>query len=86
MMDFLPTFTVVYLYFITAGFGLIMGSALNCLSARIVSNQKWSGHARSACPACGHTLAAKDLVPLFSWLFLKENADTAAPGFLCAIP
>ena len=71
MMDFLPTFTVVYLYFITAGFGLIMGSALNCLSARIVSDQKWSGNARSACPVCGHTLAAKDLVPLFSWLFLK---------------
>ena len=71
MMDQLPTLTAVYLYFVTAGFGLIMGSALNCLSARIVSGQKWSGKARSACPVCGHTLAAKDLVPLFSWLFLK---------------
>ncbi len=25
---------------------------------------------RSMCPECHHTLAAKDLVPLFSWLFL----------------
>ena len=71
MLDLLPTFTVVYLYVVTAGFGLIMGSALNCLSGRIVSGQKWAGKERSACPVCGHTLAAKDLVPLFSWLFLK---------------
>ena len=71
MLKLLPTFTVVYLYFIAAGLGLIMGSALNCLASRIVSGQKWSGSARSACPSCGHTLAAKDLVPLFSWLFLK---------------
>lgn len=26
---------------------------------------------RSACPACGHTLRAGDLVPVFSWLFLR---------------
>ena len=26
---------------------------------------------RSACPACGHTLGAGDLVPVFSWLFLR---------------
>lgn len=25
---------------------------------------------RSMCPHCGHTLAAKDLVPIFSWLWL----------------
>ena len=26
---------------------------------------------RSMCPACHHTLAAKDLVPVFSWLYLR---------------
>ena len=26
---------------------------------------------RSRCEACGHTLGARDLVPNFSWLFLK---------------
>jgi prepilin signal peptidase PulO-like enzyme (type II secretory pathway) len=28
-------------------------------------------HGRSMCPHCHHTLAAKDLVPVFSWLFLR---------------
>ncbi|HWB38790.1 MAG TPA: prepilin peptidase [Candidatus Saccharimonadales bacterium] len=28
-------------------------------------------HGRSMCPSCRHTLAAKDLVPVFSWLWLK---------------
>lgn len=28
-------------------------------------------HGRSMCPHCHHTLAAKDLVPVFSWLFLQ---------------
>ena len=26
---------------------------------------------RSVCPQCGHTLVAPDLVPVFSWLFLR---------------
>jgi len=28
-------------------------------------------HGRSMCPSCKHALAAKDLVPVFSWLLLK---------------
>jgi leader peptidase (prepilin peptidase)/N-methyltransferase len=28
-------------------------------------------HGRSMCSHCGHELAAKDLVPLFSWLYLR---------------
>ena len=71
MPDTLPTFTVVYIYVVTALLGLILGSAFNCLAARIACGKKWSGKERSACPNCGHTLGAKDLVPLFSWLFLK---------------
>jgi leader peptidase (prepilin peptidase)/N-methyltransferase len=71
MLEYLPTPIVVYLCVVMAGFGLIMGSALNCLALRLVSGKKWSGKARSACPACGHVLSALDLVPLFSWLFLR---------------
>ena len=26
---------------------------------------------RSVCPQCGHTLGVPDLVPVFSWLFLR---------------
>ena len=71
MLHQLPVFTVVYIYAVTGLLGLIMGSALNCLAGRICSGSKWAGNARSACPSCGHTLAAGDLVPLFSWIFLK---------------
>lgn len=71
MIEYLSTSAVVYLYVLTAGLGLILGSAFNCLALRLASGQKWGGTARIACPSCGHTLGAKDLVPLFSWLFLK---------------
>lgn len=70
MFDFLPLYAKIYLYVVAGIFGLVMGSALNCLSYRIAHNQKWSG-GRSACPACEHTLGVLDLIPLFSWLFLK---------------
>ena len=30
---------------------------------------------RSACPQCGHTLGAPDLVPVFSWLFLQPAGE-----------
>lgn len=36
---------------------------------------------RSVCPQCGHTLGAPDLVPVFSWLFLRGGAATAVRTF-----
>lgn len=70
MFSYLDTFTKIYLIAVCALLGLVMGSALNCLAYRIANNQKWSG-GRSRCPDCGHALKAADLVPLFSYLFLK---------------
>lgn len=70
MYEFLPLYAKIYLFVITGILGLVMGSALNCLSYRIAHNQKWSG-GRSVCTSCGHTLGTLDLIPLFSWLFLK---------------
>ena len=70
MLDLLPTPVLIYTCFLTAILGLVMGSALNCLALRLSSGKKWSGNSRSACPACGHTLSALDLIPLFSWLAL----------------
>ena len=61
----------VYLLVLYAVLGLVMGSALHCLAWRIAHGQRWAAGSRSQCPACGHTLAARDLVPLFSWLFLR---------------
>ena len=50
-------------------FGLIMGSFLNAVIFRLHSGESFLFN-RSHCPFCKHELAAKDLVPLFSFLFL----------------
>ena len=68
MLSYLPTHIVVYLCALAALLGLVMGSALNCLAMRIVAGERWSGNSRSACPKCGHTLSALELIPLISWL------------------
>lgn len=50
--------------------GSVFGSFINCLAWRIVHHEKIT-HGRSHCAVCGHTLGAGDLVPVFSYLFLK---------------
>jgi prepilin signal peptidase PulO-like enzyme (type II secretory pathway) len=62
-----------------AVFGLIIGSFINALVWRIHEQHRSKKqdkslsivHGRSLCPHCRHQLAAKDLIPLFSWLTLK---------------
>lgn len=64
--------TVLYIFFVffAALFGIVIGSFLNVVIYRVPEGKTISkGH--SMCMSCGHTLAAKDLVPLFSWLALK---------------
>lgn len=56
-----------FLFFI---FGLVFGSFGNCWAWRIVHKESVV-HGRSHCAVCSHELAGKDLIPLFSWLFLK---------------
>jgi len=51
-------------------FGLVFGSFLNCWAWRIVHNESVL-KGRSHCAVCNHELGALDLVPLFSWIFLK---------------
>ena len=55
---------------VAAALGAVFGSFLNCAAWRIAHGEAfWKG--RSRCPSCGHTLSAPDLVPVFSWLFLR---------------
>ena len=50
--------------------GLIIGSFLNVCIYRIPEGRTVvKGH--SMCMSCGHNLGAADLVPLFSYLFLR---------------
>ncbi|MDO4571954.1 MAG: prepilin peptidase [Clostridia bacterium] len=59
---------ILYLYVFIVG--LCIGSFVNVLIYRIPRGRNIA-KGRSFCPACGHTLAARDLLPLFSFLFLK---------------
>lgn len=70
MFAYLPMGLKLYIWVLAFFLGAVMGSGLNCLAYRIVHEQKWSG-GRSACPHCGHTLGAMDLVPVVSFLLLK---------------
>lgn len=56
------------IYFLLFCFGLAIGSFLNCLIYRLSINEKPEG--RSYCPKCKHVLSYKDLVPVFSYIFL----------------
>ncbi len=56
----------VYLFIL----GLCLGSFVNALVWRIHVKKDWV-KARSQCPNCAHQLAARDLVPVLSWLWLR---------------
>ncbi|MCR4891644.1 MAG: prepilin peptidase [Lachnospiraceae bacterium] len=62
--------TAVRLYFIclSAMFGAVFGSFLNCAAYRIARNESFL-KGRSKCPDCSHTLGPLDLIPVFSWIF-----------------
>jgi prepilin signal peptidase PulO-like enzyme (type II secretory pathway) len=74
-------------FVILAVLGLVLGSFVNALTWRVHEQARIKGSKRkdkkkelqklsvlkghSMCPDCKHRLAAKDLVPVFSWLALK---------------
>ena len=70
MFAFLPVWTKIYICTVAFLLGAVLGSGLNCLAYRLARGQKWSG-GRSACPHCGETLHAADLIPVMSYLLLK---------------
>jgi len=53
--------------------GVVLGSFGNVLIARIPKQQAITG--RSRCPSCRHELGVKDLVPLFSYFFLRGRCS-----------
>lgn len=71
-MDYLPLFDVSGPpgWVVAVLLGLVLGSFASAMTWRIPRGISWVS-ARSACPACQHVLSVPDLVPLFSWLFLR---------------
>lgn len=67
-MDYILATKIFFAVFVFL-FGVVIGSFLNVLILRIPRGMDFKKE-RSHCFSCGHTLAAKDLVPLFSWIFL----------------
>lgn len=51
-------------------YGAVAGSFLNVVIGRLPEGEDFV-FSRSRCPSCGTALAPADLVPLFSWLFLR---------------
>ena len=59
---------LIYLYIFL--FGCCLGSFLNVAALRSVTGESFV-KGRSHCPKCGETLGALDLIPVFSYLFLR---------------
>lgn len=69
-MQELSTAMTIYICFISALLGLCMGSFLNCFAYRYAKNESVM-KGRSHCALCGHMLRGADLIPVFSWVFLR---------------
>ena len=61
---------LLILYIMIFAFGIVIGSFVNVLIYRIPKNENIAIE-QSHCMNCGHKLKWYDLVPLFSWLFLR---------------
>lgn len=61
---------LIYYGVLTAVFGLVFGSFLNCTAMRIARGEDFV-KGRSHCMSCSHELAATDLIPVFSYLIHK---------------
>ncbi len=66
---------LVFFVIVTAVFGLVMGSFLNCAAWRIAHGESFI-KGRSHCPECGHTLGASELIPVLSFVIQKGRCKS----------
>lgn len=64
---------------VLAGLGLIFGSFLNVVIARVPDGRSIV-RPGSACPRCGEPIAARDNMPVLSWILLRARCRS------CAVP
>jgi len=83
----LTLFLKIYGSIVSFIFGAVFGSFINCLSWRMVHGESIV-KGRSHCAVCGHVLSAADLVPIFSYLFLKGRCrychEKISPRYMIA--
>lgn len=70
-MLYLTPFLTAYFLLLAALLGAVLGSFGHCLAGRMLAGESMAG--RSRCPACGHTLGVRDLVPILSYLLLRRR-------------
>ncbi|MEG1756335.1 MAG: prepilin peptidase [Clostridia bacterium] len=75
MIVFLKAIAYLFIFVV----GTCIGSFLNVLAYRIPKKIDFV-RGRSFCPTCKHTLLAGDLVPLFSWMFLRGRCRYCGAG------
>lgn len=84
---------MTYSLVVAALIGLVMGSFINCWAWRYCNGESVT-KGRSHCTSCRHDLAARDLVPVFSWIasggkcrYCGERVSARYPAteVLCAI-
>lgn len=61
----------IFICAIIFAIGSSVFSFLNVLIYRLPRHISFSGKERSRCTSCGHELASKDLIPVYSWISLK---------------
>ena len=64
------TLTIISAYFAACTASFVLAAA-----ERTLKEKKWWGAERSACAACGKTLAVYELLPLFSYIVLKGKCS-----------
>jgi leader peptidase (prepilin peptidase)/N-methyltransferase len=65
--------------------GLLVGSFLNVVVHRVPRKESVV-RPRSRCPACGTTIAARDNVPVLSWLLLRGRCRACGAGISARYP
>ena len=77
----------IYLGILAFVLGTVFGSFLNCMAWRIAHHESVL-KGRSHCAVCGHTLGAADLIPIFSYLFLRGRCryckEKISPRYMAA--
>ncbi|MGZ6252240.1 MAG: prepilin peptidase [Candidatus Binataceae bacterium] len=63
----------------------MLGSFVSALTYRLPRGESVA-HGRSGCPACGHSLSARDLVPLLSWTLQRGRCRYCGAGISWRYP
>ena len=70
MLNYLNFGTKLYIYFLAAMLCAAFASFAVCAGYRIAHGKDWIKE-RSVCDSCGHVLGLLDLIPIFSYIFLR---------------